>query len=224
MNAYYTVGLDLGQTTDYTALAVVERPLVTLDGVPPYALRHLQRFRLGTAYTAIVPAVARLVTMPPIVGCVTLVVDQTGVGRPVVDLLRQAVACQLVPITITAGQSISTTDDGSVRVPKRDLVCCLQVLLQARRLRVARSLPETKTLVRELENFRVKITEAANEVFEAWRHGQHDDLVLAAALACWWSERGSYGPFEVTVDPASRSLIADAPEGVFLTRDEDRPW
>jgi hypothetical protein len=224
MEAFYTVGLDLGQTTDYTALAVVERPLVWLDGQPSYGLRHLQRFHLGTPYTQIVPAVARLVAMPPLAGRVTLVADQTGVGRAVVDLLRRDVQCHLVPVTITAGQSINATEDGSLRVPKRDLVCCLQILLQARRLRVTRSLPETQTLVRELENFRVKITESANEVFGAWRQGQHDDLVLAAALACWWAERGNYGAFEVTEDRNARSLIADAPEGVFLTRDEDSSW
>ena len=36
-----------------------------------------------------------------------------------------------------------------------------------------------------LEAFRVKITEAANETFGAWREGQHDDLLLAVALAAW---------------------------------------
>jgi hypothetical protein len=48
-------------------------------------------------------------------------------------------------------------------------------------------------LVRELENFRVKITGTANETFEAWREAQYDDLVLAAALACWLAERAPRG-------------------------------
>jgi hypothetical protein len=51
-------------------------------------------------------------------------------------------------------------------------------------------MPEAATLVKELHNFQVKITAAANEVFGTWRHGVHDDLVLAAALACWQAERG----------------------------------
>jgi hypothetical protein len=96
-------------------------------------------------------------------------------------------------------------------------------LLQSRRLQIARSLPDADTLVRELENFRVKITLAANETFGAWREGQHDDLVLAASLAGWWAERGYYGGFEVTEDPGSRSLFASIPEDVFLTRDS-RQW
>ena len=65
----------------------------------------------------------------------------------------------------------------------------LQMMLQARRIKVAPSLPEAATLVRELTTFQVKITPAANEVFGAWREGQHDDLVLAVAIAVWQAER-----------------------------------
>jgi hypothetical protein len=50
--------------------------------------------------------------------------------------------------------------------------------------------------VRHLERFElgtsytaVKITPATNEVFGAWREGQHDDLVLAVAIAVWQAER-----------------------------------
>jgi hypothetical protein len=38
-------------------------------------------------------------------------------------------------------------------------------------------------------DFQVKITAAANEVFGVWREGQHDDLVLAVAIAAWLAER-----------------------------------
>jgi hypothetical protein len=48
--------------------------------------------------------------------------------------------------------------------------------------------------MRELQQFQVKVTAAAHETFGVWRDGQHDDLVLAVALACWWSERTP--PFE----------------------------
>ena len=44
-------------------------------------------------------------------------------------------------------------------------------------------------LVRELENFRAKITPAGRDTYEAWREGDHDDTVLATALACWFGER-----------------------------------
>jgi hypothetical protein len=43
--------------------------------------------------------------------------------------------------------------------------------------------------VKELENFRVKVTTARTDTFEAWREGQNDDLVLAVALAAWIGEQ-----------------------------------
>ncbi|MHB8736953.1 MAG: hypothetical protein ACYC6M_16740, partial [Terriglobales bacterium] len=147
----------------------------------------MQRFPLNTPYTEIVPAVARLIGMQPLYGA-PLIVDQTGVGCPVVDMLRRT-GGWMVPVTITAGHAVTQVEDGSWHVPKKELVTGLQVLMQTRRLRIARGLPDAATLVRELQNFQVKITVAANETFGTWREGQHDDLVLAVALACWWAER-----------------------------------
>jgi hypothetical protein len=191
------VGLDLGQAQDYTALAVLSRPRVTgseppAARQPPYDVPHLHRFPLGTPYPTIVASVVELLRTPLLRGSV-LVVDQTGVGRAVVDMLTDAmtgrVTCHFIPVTITAGHEVTQSDTGQLRVPKKELVGCLQVLLQTRRLWIARALPDAAVLVRELETFRVKITEAANETFGAWREGQHDDQVLAVALAAWMGER-----------------------------------
>jgi hypothetical protein len=66
-------------------------------------------------------------------------------------------------------------------------------LLEERRSKVARELADTRTLVTELLNFRVQITPAANMIYGAWRAGQHDDLVLAVSLACWWAEGTELG-------------------------------
>ena len=59
-------------------------------------------------------------------------------------------------------------------VRKKELVSDLQVLLQSRRLQVARMLPMAPILVKELESFRVKISASANETFESWRERDHD--------------------------------------------------
>jgi hypothetical protein len=189
----YFVGLDLGQAADYTALAVLEKT-EALDAHPPrtvvrkYAVRHLERLALGTAYPAVVARVVTLVARPPLAGC-TLGVDMTGVGRPVVDLLRQARPRAAVhPILITAGHQV-TRDAGVHHVPKKELVSTLQLLLQASRLKVASALAEAPTLVQELLAFRVKITVSAQETFGCWRENAHDDLVLAVALAAWLGER-----------------------------------
>jgi hypothetical protein len=44
-------------------------------------------------------------------------------------------------------------------------------------------------------NFRVKIDPlTAHDSYGAWREGQHDDLVLAVALAVWFAEHGGGRP------------------------------
>src|SRR5262249_55471850 len=106
----------------------------------------------------------------------------------------------LRPALITAGHAVTAGDDGSWHVAKKELVSGLQVLLQTRRLQIARALPEADLLVKELQNFRVKVTVAANGVFEAWREGQHDDLVLATALACWWAEQFGYPSYPELIE------------------------
>lgn len=177
----FIAGLDLGQSADYTALAVCER--VSLD---PSTLdvRHLERFRLGTPYPDIVAGVTERFNALP--GKPVLVVDATGVGAAVVDMLHDLRPVQVV---ITGGDK-ATRAGARWRVPKRDLVGITKVLLQERRLRFAEDLPETPILVKELLNFQVKIDpKTAHDSYAVWREGLHDDLVLAVAMAAWWGAR-----------------------------------
>jgi hypothetical protein len=212
---HFYLGLDLGQASDYTALAVLQKLEETAE---PHQLRHLQRFALGTPYTDIVPAVGRFVAAVARQGDCTLVVDQTGVGRALVDMLRDApMLSRLVPVTITAGHTVTELENGSKHVPKKELVTCLQLLLQSRRLKIPTSLPEAGTLLKELANFHVKITAAANETFGAWRDGQHDDLVLAVALAAWMAERDTASSGECSC--GGTNVAYTAPPGVFLEGD-----
>lgn len=197
----FNIGLDLGQLQDYSALAIVEKLEQTARDDPAckervYHVRHIERFRLGTLYRDIVAQVGEEMLLLP--GRSQLVVDATGVGQGVIDLLEQA---HLAPIavTITAGDAVAG-GGRSWRVPKRDLVSVLQVLLQSGRLKIAAELPEADMLVREFLSFRVKISpRTAHDSYGAWREGEHDDLVLAVALACWHGEKATV--------PKARAMI-----------------
>jgi hypothetical protein len=62
-------------------------------------------------------------------------------------------------------------------------------LLGTRRLLVVPSLPLAAALTQEMSTFKVKVNSATgNESFESWREKDHDDLVLAVGLACWFGE------------------------------------
>lgn len=180
----FIAGLDLGQAADYTALVIAEKHP---SAASCYHVRHLERFKLGTSYPKIVTRVTALLDEPFLRAC-PLVVDGTGCGRPVVDLFR-GLGRRLVPVTITAGQTVTEAEGGYLGVPKRDLVGTVQVLLQNQRLRFAAELGEVQALVKELLAFEVKLTESGHDQYGCWREGVHDDLMLALALALWHSER-----------------------------------
>lgn len=79
----YVVGLDLGQTQELSAIAVLERLWRRDDTanrlVSHYAVGHLHRWPLGTPYPAIMADVVALVATPTL-GHPYLAVDQSGVG------------------------------------------------------------------------------------------------------------------------------------------------
>jgi hypothetical protein len=193
----YFIGLDLGQSHDFTAIAILERAVLRGDfdhAAWAYRkevqlhLRHLERVPIGTPYPDVVRRVVEITHSPKLTGPIHLAVDNTGVGAAVMDLLRAAQPrASLLPVTITAGDT-QNFSHRTHRVPKRDLVVGLQVLLQRGALLIAADLRDAPTLLNELMAMQVKISTAGNEQFGAWREGSHDDLVLALALACWAAE------------------------------------
>jgi hypothetical protein len=180
----FFIGLDLGQANDYTAVAVIERLKPEGDA---YHVRHLERVR-GMPYPAIVDKILKMMESPLLKRNAALVIDQTGCGRPVFDMFTDA---KLDPIGVSIHGGDAATHDGRAwRVPKRDLVGCLQVLLQSSRLKVASKLELGPILQQEMLNFKVKIDPlTAHDSYSAWREADHDDLVLSVALACWWGEQ-----------------------------------
>jgi len=115
-----------------------------------------------------------------------LVVDATGCGRPVCDMIRQA-GMKPYCVNITSGNSVSH-QGGFHGVPKMELVMNAVTLFQSGRLRLASGLPLLDVFTHELTNFRIKVNLAGHVGFEAWREKDHDDLVLSVALACWYAE------------------------------------
>jgi len=220
----YVVGLDLAQSSDYTALCVIELPVWfsadTLaeypwasvvagwnspSAIPPQALEHaltkqrapwpsrpalhvvhMDRWR-HASYVETVSRVVNLLNGPPLRGRVALVLDQTGVGAAVSDLffdrLPELGDIPIVPITITGGER-----QHGLSVPKKDLVSAVQVALGTGRLKIAGRLEHAETLKKELEAFKIKVNLRGHEQYEAWREKDHDDLVLATALAVWWRD------------------------------------
>ena len=191
----YYIGLDLGKDRDFSAVAIVERferRLNTRDPVSfafhtrtSITVRHAERIRLGTSYPHVANRIAQIVSALPFSNSRHLIPDATGVGSPVVDMLKRArLDAIITPVVITGADSESESK-GTFRVPKRDLIEGLQIMIQSGDLEFAGGMPGLQTLMRELSAIRRWVAPSGHEVYGARKSGEHDDLVLAVALACW---------------------------------------
>ena len=213
-----TVGVDIGQKHDPTAVVVCEglrretgrkltqRGPVYGDGSftqgreaeteVAFEARHLERLPLGTDYPAVAERVAAITRGVLDVGAargrphgvrVWLVVDATGVGAPVVDILRRAVKelpAKLTAATFTHGDRLEgRVGSREARVGKAYLVSRLQALVQTDRLALPPGHPEAAALARELLDYEIRVDEDANDRYGAFKVGTHDDLVTALGLA-----------------------------------------
>lgn len=185
----YFIGFDPGQGVDPSSVCIVEKQPAR-EGEPILRMRGLKRYPLRTPYPDIVASLRGLCRREPLRGNYELVVDYTGVGRAVVDMLRRA-DLRVVPVTITGGVKV-IYEDGDYRVPKRELVGQLDARIQNRTIVITKRHPEAQELVNELLHFDRKVDpKTAHDSYACWREGVHDDLVLAAGLACWYASRPS---------------------------------
>ena len=78
----------------------------------------------------------------------------------------------------------------------------MAVLVENRRLKTIRGDDMSHLLAKEMRAFSVKVTPVGHETYEAWREAEHDDLVLAVALGCWYVKQAGWAH-----DPAYEDAI-----------------
>jgi hypothetical protein len=191
-----SIGLDLGQKADHTAVAVVQAELCGSEW--HHSVRFLQRLPLGTPY----PEVARRIRQITDNSIISfrkemlekyqqiieayphLYVDATGLGSPFIDLLKsiRPKVRKIHPCYFTYGDRRSISPDGEIKIGKAWMVSRLQVLLQSNRIHFP-LIPEAEVLAKELQDYEIRISENANEKYGAFKVGSHDDLVTALGLA-----------------------------------------
>src|ERR1035441_2860914 len=88
----FFIGLDLGQSHDFTAIAVLQRAVLQREfnhavwafrKEVQLQLRHLERVPIGTPYPDVVRRVVEITRSPKLTGPVHLAVDNTGGGGAV---------------------------------------------------------------------------------------------------------------------------------------------
>jgi hypothetical protein len=211
MNGPYTIGIDLGQVSDPTAIVAVQS-LARDDGKPIYWVTHIERLPLGLTYPGVISHVKRLLHQRRF-SSAKLVLDLTGLGRPVADHFNDE-GLHPLKVTITGGATEHRDEKGVWSVPKHILVAAVRTPLESERLFFDKSQPEAPILQAELKNFRAEYSDSGRIAYNA-RVGAHDDLVLACALAAWWAARHN----SMRIDPAvvHRSAQIVSRPGVDVT-------
>lgn len=104
------------------------------------------------------------------------------------DIARSVGSAFVLPRHHSIGVKADGHEHPYHRVPKRDLISTVALLLQNKRLKFAEGLPVLPQMLHELLNFKVKLSDAGHDSYSAWREQDHDDLVLSRACAAWVAE------------------------------------
>ena len=200
------ISVDIGRVRDWTAISVTER-------VAPgrFETSYLHRLR-PKRYQELIPLLGGMVQQErrPVhvfdgdrydleKPRVTLVVDQTGVGMGVTDLIAEAgFDCDLRFVTITGGD-MPSHDGDTWRIPKRDLMNRLLVLLENEQLIVAEDLALTDVFLTEMTSIRIKLSATGHDSYGAagadWRDSAHDDIALSLAMGAYFASVDRGGEF-----------------------------
>lgn len=181
-----THGIDLGQTNDYTAHAVIE----TLDGIS--YLRFITRMR-DMRYDDMMKRSAQIIhsKFGNIWG------DATGAASPAAfDILEHYIEgypCVLTRVKITGGDAINVTDF-SLNVPRGLLIDNVRIGIQNQTIKFPKTLTindvdMAEVLYKEILNFQSELSTSGNVIYKT-RQGKHDDMLFAVALAYYGSMQG----------------------------------
>jgi hypothetical protein len=194
----WVVGVDLGKMNDSTAIGIIHHTIQGTDkwnvdharqtwrqeAIQRFDLVHLQRLPLGMNYVAQAHAIGEIMQREPLKSAnAKLVVDQSGVGVGVIDLM-EANGLRPIRLQITAGSE--ETQEGRIhRVAKTILISRLEAAMHSGELHVAAALTEAEALREELKDFQRHVTASGANTWSA-RAGKHDDIVLAVSYGVWW--------------------------------------
>ena len=195
----YVLALDLGRNHDPSAVALLEiaedgepvRDYVTWSLTQPYrtTFRHLARWPLGLDYPAQLDRLRRLVASPSLMPHeITLVVDATGVGAAVMDMLRkEGPRCRKVALTITPSGEAHEVN-GGWHVSRAELLSSFLLGMQRRQFSISRGTTGWRDFCDDLTSLRARHSPNGAVRLEPVP-GAHDDLVIAAAMAWWFNSR-----------------------------------
>lgn len=214
----FIIAGDIGRKRDNFALLILKDVPRIIDGnralqnpdriVHHYEIVHGEQAK-GLRYEQMVDRFVTLAGHRELTHNYDLLVDGSGVGDPVVEMIRKR-GLYPVPIIFTGGDQVHEirNEIGNVfgnrvgtlaplqtiqeiRVPKADMKDAGALLLQQDRIHCAQGLPIETELEKQLMGFKGKVNEKTGRAkYEAEAEDIHDDLVVCYLMFAWWALRG----------------------------------
>jgi hypothetical protein len=207
----YVITVDIAKKRDYTSIFIAKQTPDIVEGNPTLQnpdriikfmdIVYMEQFN-NISYPNLVKIIGDRAGHSSLVGNSDLLVDGTGIGEAVVDLLREK-GLSPIPIIFTGGNAsrevyheigsvFSTTGQlrgarmlKEIHVPKTHLIDAGRIMMQQRRVRVAPGLKEADDFRNQLASFTTK----ANGKTEADSELTHDDKVVCFLMGAWWIVR-----------------------------------
>lgn len=206
--------VDLAKKRDYTTIQIYRdtpevRHYPIESGRSPQVINWMdltyQARMQGVRYTEQSKMIRELLKRTNLLNNTQLIVDGTGVGEAVVDIMREDGLMPL-PIVSTGGTNVNPVyaDFGKVfggsstqlrgaqvlkemTVPKDDMVHAGMIVLEQGRLRIAENLKHVDDFRKQMARFKGKFNDKSGRTkYENDDDTTHDDFVVTFLLASWW--------------------------------------
>ena len=213
----YICAVDIAKKRDYTTIQIYRdspdvRHFPAESGRDPMVVNYLdlvyQAKMQAVRYTDQVRRIKDLLERIHLLKNTQLLVDGTGVGEPVVDMMREN-GLMPFPIVFTGGTEARPVyaDFGKVfggssasfgrfmgtqvlkemHVPKEDLVHAGMIIMQQGRIRLAENLQHVDDFKLQLAHFKGTVNEkSGRKSYNNESDDIHDDFVVTYLMAAWW--------------------------------------
>jgi len=209
----YILCCDIGKKRDAFSLMLLQDNAQILDGnktlgtpdkvIHFYDVTNIEKYH-GLGYEESADRIAQVMQNPKLRLNTDLLIDGTGIGDAVVELVRKR-GLYPIPIIFSGGNApvehnaqfgnVFKGQEGklsgvqvieSISVPKKDLVDAGKVIIQQGRLRVAPG-KWKDDFKEQLQRFKGKVNERTKNIkYEAETEGVHDDLVVVFLMGAWY--------------------------------------
>lgn len=206
--------LDVARRSDCFVLMVSRNRQELVEGQPDQMTRLVAKLSIlyidrwfALPYRAMVEKAARMLNHAELANNTDLLIDATGVGDPVVEMFHE-LGISALPIIVTGGKDVREVYNGfgsiiapagdrlrglrairEFHVPKADLAAAGEIMLQNRRVSIAKGLKYVEEFQKQLIHMNPRATPAGNVKYESDDNKVKDDMAFCFIGTCWWALR-----------------------------------